>query len=73
MALSWRAAVVALLGLPLVVIWPTGDTVRWWALAVVGLLVLDLVAAPSPKKLGFVRSAPTQVQVGRDAAPRACS
>jgi uncharacterized protein (DUF58 family) len=64
MALSWRAAVVALLGLPLVVIWPTGDTVRWWALAVVGLLVLDLVAAPSPKKLGFVRSAPTQVRLG---------
>ncbi len=68
MALSWRAAVVALLGLPLVVIWPTGDTVRWWALGVVLLLVLDLVLAPSPKKLAFVRSAPTQVRLGEATA-----
>jgi uncharacterized protein (DUF58 family) len=64
MALSWRAAVVALVGLLPVIVWPTGDTVRWWALAVVVLLVVDVLAAPSPKALGFVRSEPTQVRLG---------
>src|ERR1035437_3515262 len=64
MALSWRAAVVALVGLLPVIVWPTGDTVRWWALAVVVLLVVDILAAPSPKALDFVRSEPTQVRLG---------
>ena len=64
MALSWRAAVVALVGLLPVVVWPTADTVRWWVLAVCALLVVDILAAPSPKKLSFTRSAPTQVRLG---------
>lgn len=64
MALSWRAAVVALVGLVPVVMWPRADTVRWWALGVVALLLLDLLLAPSPKKLAFTRSAPTQVRLG---------
>ena len=68
MALSWRAALVALLGLPLVVVWPSGDTVRWWALVVVVLLAVDVLAAPSPKKLAFVRSEPTQVRLGEATA-----
>lgn len=64
MALSWRAAVVALVGLLPVVVWPRADTVRWWAVAVCALLVVDILAAPSPKKLSFTRSEPTQVRLG---------
>jgi uncharacterized protein (DUF58 family) len=58
MALTGRAVLLALLGLLPVLVWPSGDTVRWWLLAVVGLLALDVALAPAPRSLVLARSGP---------------
>jgi uncharacterized protein (DUF58 family) len=64
MALTLRAVVLALIGLVPVAVWPTGDTVRLWWLLMVVVIGLDVLLAPSPKRLGITRSAPTQVRLG---------
>ncbi len=64
MALTLRTVVLALLGLVPVLIWPSGDTVRLWWLAIVLLVAVDLLLAPSPRRLHLARSAPTQVRLG---------
>ena len=56
MALTPRAALVLLVGLVAVVIWPSGLTVRLWVLGVAVLIGLDLLLAASPKALRFNRS-----------------
>ncbi len=65
MALTLRTVWLALLGLVPVAVWPTGDTVRLWWLATVLLIGLDLLLAPSPRRLHLSRSAPTQVRLGQ--------
>jgi len=64
MALTPRAALVLLVGLFAVVIWPSGLTVRLWVLGVAALIGLDLLLAASPKALRFNRSPLTKVRVG---------
>ncbi len=64
MALTWRVPALVVLGLVPVSLWPTLATVRWWLLGVVVLVIVDLVAAPSPAALRVERSAPTQVRLG---------
>lgn len=56
MALRPLAAVVAALGIVAVVIWPSGDTARWWMLALLLLIGLDVWLAPSPRRLSFTRT-----------------
>lgn len=64
MSLTYRAVVLALLGLVPVAVWPTGDTVRLWWLLTVLLLGLDLLLATSPRRLTFERQGPGQVRLG---------
>jgi uncharacterized protein (DUF58 family) len=63
-SLTPRAALVALLALPVIVLWP-----QWWVLLVLlalwAIVVLaDAFAATSPGKLLVRREAPTQVRLG---------
>ena len=64
MALSWRAVVLALLGLLPVVQWPSSTTVGWWLLVCLVVIGLDWLLAPSPKALQLDRSADEQVRLG---------
>ena len=64
MTLTYRAVVLALLGLVPVAVWPDATTVRWWVLAMVVLVGLDLLLASSPKALAFEREGPAQVRLG---------
>ncbi|WP_010535091.1 DUF58 domain-containing protein [Brachybacterium squillarum] len=65
-----RAVLLALLPLPLIVLWP-----HWWTLllAAVGVLAVvlgDAQAAPSPRALTVRREAPLQVRLGTTATGR---
>lgn len=67
MALTPRAALLVLLGLTAVVVWPSGATVRLWVLGVALLVVLDLALAASPRAVVLSRAALTKVRVGEEA------
>lgn len=67
MAISWRVVVLVALGVIPATQWPHAATVWWWALAVLVLLLLDLLAAPSPAALRFIRSTPAQIRLGESA------
>ena len=63
-SLTPRAALVALLALPVIVLWP-----RWWVLLVLlalwAIVVLaDARAAAAPRRILVRREAPTQVRLG---------
>ena len=64
MAITWRTVVLTLAGLAPVALWPQASTVRWWALVVFLLIVLDLVLATPPTVLHLDRSEPAQVRLG---------
>ena len=64
MALTYRAVALALLGLVPVAVWPQGTTVRWWWVAMLVLVGIDVFLACSPRSLTFVREGPTQVRLG---------
>ncbi|WP_175956198.1 DUF58 domain-containing protein [Schaalia sp. Marseille-Q2122] len=49
MALSWRAALLAALGLPLTILFPSRVTAWAWLLCVAALSLIDTVAAQSPR------------------------
>lgn len=55
MALTGRAVLLVLLGLVPLALAPSGTTVRLWALLVVVLAGLDLLLAPSPRRLRLER------------------
>ncbi|MCK0113344.1 DUF58 domain-containing protein [Ornithinimicrobium sp. F0845] len=67
MALSWRAVALVLLGLVPILQWPSMTTVRWWLLGVLVVIGLDLLLAPSPRRLGWSRSEDQQVRLGEPA------
>lgn len=67
MALTYRAVVLALLGLVPVALWPSAETVRWWWLVLLALGGVDLLLAPSPRRLSFIREGPGQVRLGETA------
>lgn len=55
MALSWRAALLAAAGLPLMILFPS-RTMAWaWLLCVVALSVIDAVVAQSPRQYTIER------------------
>lgn len=64
MALTWRVVALLVIGLVPVMAWPSAGTVRWWLLAVLVLVGIDLLAAPSPTRLRFERSPGAQVRLG---------
>lgn len=64
MSISWRVPVLLLLGVVPVLFWPLQTTVAKWLIVVLALVVLDLVLAPSPRKLKITRDAVTPVRVG---------
>lgn len=67
MAISWRAAVLAGLGVIPATQWPDASTVRWWVLIVLVLLLIDWLLAPSAGALRFERSTTAQVRLGEPA------
>ncbi len=64
MAITWRTVVLTLAGLAPVALWPQASTVRWWALVVLLLVVLDLVLATRPTELHLDRDEPAPVRLG---------
>ncbi|MDO5061376.1 MAG: DUF58 domain-containing protein [Actinomycetaceae bacterium] len=62
MIISWRAPVLVLLGIPLVIWSPNIQTVTFWSLFVVALILLDAVLAPNLRKLEVKRLQPRSVR-----------
>ncbi|MGO1225883.1 MAG: DUF58 domain-containing protein [Brachybacterium sp.] len=63
-SLTPRAALVALLALPVIVLWP-----QWWVVLILvalwALVILaDAFTAPDPRRIRVRREAPTQVRLG---------
>ncbi|MEZ0449899.1 DUF58 domain-containing protein [Cellulomonas sp. ICMP 17802] len=63
MAVTWRAVVLAALGLPAVLLVPAGATVLLWALLVVVACALDASLAASPRQVGVRRDVPASVRL----------
>ncbi|GAA1990651.1 DUF58 domain-containing protein [Isoptericola halotolerans] len=70
MALSWRAVVLAALGLVPVAIWPVPGTVLIWALVIVVVCLLDVALAASPRDVTLQRTVPASVRLGTPATSR---
>ncbi len=68
MALTGRAAVLALLGLVPAVLWPSPATVRVVVLVVLLVLALDVLLAASPTAVDLTRGPATQVRLGESTA-----
>ena len=69
-SLTPRAALVALLALPVIVLWP-----RWWVLGILAVLwaavvLADALRAPDPRRMRVRREAPSQVRLGNTATGR---
>ena len=63
-SLTPRAALVALLALPVIVLWPT-----WWVLVILAVLwvlvvLADALLATDPRRIRVRRESPTQVRLG---------
>ena len=69
-SLTPRAALVALLALPVIVLWP-----RWWVLGVLAaawaaVVLADALRAPDPRRFQVRRQAPSQVRLGNTVTGR---
>ncbi|MDQ6642647.1 MAG: DUF58 domain-containing protein [Actinomycetota bacterium] len=67
MALTWRVPVLMLLGIVAVAVFPRGLTVVLWLAALVGLVVVDVLLAPSLSRLSVVRRASASTRQGQPA------
>lgn len=68
MALTHRSVTLAALGIILVAVRPVASTVALWAVILAILIALDVMLAPKPATLSFVRSTdPTTVRLGASA------
>ncbi|NUU16829.1 DUF58 domain-containing protein [Cellulomonas humilata] len=63
MAVTWRAVVLAALGLPVVLLVPATGTVLLWALLVVVACAVDVGLAASPRQVGVRRDVPASVRL----------
>ncbi|HHT40215.1 MAG TPA: DUF58 domain-containing protein, partial [Actinomyces sp.] len=70
MSISWRVPVLLLAGVVLIVFWPQPTTAARWLLVVIVLVVLDLLLAPSPRKLKITRDEVVPVRVGEQSESR---
>ncbi|MCK9795042.1 DUF58 domain-containing protein [Isoptericola sp. 4D.3] len=64
MALTWRAVVLAALGVVPVVLFPVPGTVVVWALVVAAVCALDVALAASPRAVAIQRRTPRAVRLG---------
>lgn len=62
MALTWRAVLLAALGIPVVLVVPLTGTVLVWALFVVLACAVDAALAASPRRVAVRRSVPGSVR-----------
>lgn len=69
MVIRWPAAVLVVLGLLPVAIWPTLQSVLWWLLVVTLLIAADIALAPSTKALTIEREA-TETSAATEATGR---
>lgn len=63
MALTWRAVVLAAIGLPVVLVVPATGTVVLWTLLVVLVCVVDVALAASPRQVAIRREVPSSVRL----------
>jgi uncharacterized protein (DUF58 family) len=63
MAVTWRAVVLAALGLPVVLLVPATGTVLLWTLLVVVACALDVALAASPRRVAVQRDVPASVRL----------
>ncbi|MDQ0373274.1 DUF58 domain-containing protein [Cellulomonas humilata] len=63
MAVTWRAVVLAALGLPVVLVVPAGATVLLWTLLVVVACIVDVALAASPRQVAIRREVPASVRL----------
>lgn len=63
MAVTWRAVVLAALGLPVVFLVPATGTVLLWALLVVVACAVDVALAASPREVAVRRDVPASVRL----------
>ena len=63
MAVTWRAVVLAALGLPVVLVVPANGTVLLWALLVVVACAVDVALAASPRQVAIRREVPASVRL----------
>ena len=63
MAVTWRAAVLAALGLPVVLLVPATGTVLLWTLLVVVACGVDVALAASPRQVGVRRDVPSSARL----------
>lgn len=68
MALTWRAVVLAALGIPAVLIVPVPGTVLLWAIVVAAACILDASLAASPRQVAVTRRVPGSVRRGEETA-----
>jgi len=66
-ALTWRAVVLAALGVPVVLVVPATGTVIAWAVLVVLVCALDVLLAASPRAVAVRRDVPGSVRVDEPA------
>ncbi|MGW6453925.1 DUF58 domain-containing protein [Isoptericola sp. NPDC055063] len=64
MALTWRAVVLAALGVVPVALFPVAGTVVVWALVVAAVCTVDVALAASPRAVAIQRRAPRAVRLG---------
>ncbi|MFC8599388.1 DUF58 domain-containing protein [Isoptericola sp. NPDC057191] len=64
MALTWRAVVLAALGVVPVVLFPVPGTVVVWTLVVVAVCAADVALAASPRAVAIQRRVPRSVRLG---------
>ncbi|GEK21614.1 DUF58 domain-containing protein [Cellulomonas xylanilytica] len=63
MAVTWRAVVLAALGLPVVLVVPAAGTVLLWTLLVVVACAVDVALAASPRQVAIRREVPASVRL----------
>ncbi|SKC35759.1 DUF58 domain-containing protein [Krasilnikoviella flava] len=64
MALTWRAVVLAALGVVPVALFPVPGTVVVWALVVAAVCAVDVALAASPRAVALQRRTPRSVRLG---------
>ena len=63
MAVTRRAVVLALLGVPFAFVWPVPGLVLLWAAGIALLVVVDAVLAASPRQVALERAVPASVRL----------
>nr|WP_194720353.1 DUF58 domain-containing protein [Cellulosimicrobium arenosum] len=68
--MTWRAVVLAALGIVPVLLWPVPGTVLVWALVVVAVCALDVALAASPRRVAVERRVAAAVRLSERTSSR---